>query len=158
MAQTVSIPDLDSIAGDVEISAPPERVFRALADERQLFQWWGKDTSCKGLWHMDARKGGKWRFQARDENSRNPSTGSLHEAAGEILEYDPPRLLVYSWIANWHDRPNDTTVVRWELTPTASGTRVRLQHSGLTHQAEARKGYSGGWPGVLALLKKHCEA
>ena len=159
MAQTIFTPDLDTITGDIEIAAPPETVFRALTDERQLFQWWGKDADCKGHWHVDARKGGRWRFQSRNQSGTAALNGSIqHEATGEILEYDPPRLLVYSWIANWHDRPNESTVVRWELTPTKSGTRVRVQHSGLAQQSESRKGYSGGWPGVLELLKKHCEA
>lgn len=155
MAQTILTPDLDTITGDIEIAAPPERVFRALTDERQLFQWWGKDAECKGHWHMDARKGGKWRFQGRE--GKIAVNEIAHEATGEILEYDPPRLLVYSWVANWHDRQDEPTVVRWELTPIQTGTRVKVTHRGLAQQPASREGYSGGWRGVLRLLKTHCE-
>ena len=160
MAQTLMTPNLDAITGEIEVAAPPERVFQALTDGRQLLQWWGEKGSCQAmLWQMDARKGGKWRMQSRAPSPEKSVNGvSDFVAGGEILEFDPPRLLVYSWIANWHDRPAEPTLVRWELTPTAKGTRVRVTHSGLTQQPIARTGYSGGWSGVLELLKTHCEA
>jgi uncharacterized protein YndB with AHSA1/START domain len=47
--------------------------------------------------------------------------------------------------------------VRWELTPTGSGTRVKVTHSGLAQLPIARKDYSGGWPGVVEMLKKYVE-
>jgi uncharacterized protein YndB with AHSA1/START domain len=48
-------------------------------------------------------------------------------------------------------------VVRWELTPTKLGTLVKVTHSGLAQEEAARKDYSGGWPGVLEMLKKFAE-
>jgi hypothetical protein len=47
--------------------------------------------------------------------------------------------------------------VRWELTPTKSGTRVKVTHSSLASEPTACKDYAGGWPGVLADIKKHVE-
>jgi len=47
--------------------------------------------------------------------------------------------------------------VRWELTPTEGGTRVKVTHSGLAQESAARKDYSGGWPGVVQQLKKFVE-
>ncbi len=79
------------------------------------------------------------------------------EAHGEILECVAPRLLVYTWIANWHDRPEQTTVVRWQLTSAAGGTRVKVTHSGLTGLDVARTDYSGGWSGVMEMLKRFAE-
>ena len=76
---------------------------------------------------------------------------------GEILEYDPPRLLAYTWIANWHEQPGRRTQVRWELTPVGNGTRVKVTHSGLTDEPVSRKGYSEGWPGVVGSLKTFVE-
>ena len=76
---------------------------------------------------------------------------------GEVLEYDPPRLLAYTWIANGHDDKERRTTVRWELTPAGKGTRVKVTHSGLAQENVARKDYSGGWPGVVELLKKYVE-
>jgi len=60
---------------------------------------------------------------------------------------------VWSWIANWHEHPSQRTVVRWELTATPKGTRVRVVHSGLTNEHVARKDYKDGWVGVLRLLE-----
>ena len=48
-------------------------------------------------------------------------------------------------------------MVRWELTPAAAGTRVKVTHSGLAQENVARKDYSGGWPGVLEMLKNFAE-
>ena len=95
------------------------------------------------VFEMDARVGGRWRFRGK------PAPGSNHgavgeqlkrndaqefEAYGEILEYVPTRLLVWSWTANWHQHPTDPTTVRWELIPAKNRTRVRVTHSGLTHE------------------------
>jgi uncharacterized protein YndB with AHSA1/START domain len=79
------------------------------------------------------------------------------ECHGEIVEFDPPRLLVYTWFGNWHDDTSRRTVVRWELTPQAGGTHVKVTHSGLANLPIARKDYSSGWVGVLEMLKKFTE-
>jgi uncharacterized protein YndB with AHSA1/START domain len=76
---------------------------------------------------------------------------------GEILELDPPRLIVYTWLANFHDDPQRRTVVRWDLTPTATGTHVKVTHSGLASEPESSRAYAGGWPGVLAEIKQYVE-
>jgi uncharacterized protein YndB with AHSA1/START domain len=47
--------------------------------------------------------------------------------------------------------------VRWELAPKAGGTLVKVTHSGLANLPIARKDYSGGWVGVLEMLKKFAE-
>ena len=149
----------DSIVTEIEVAAPPERVFTALTDPKQLMRWWrGEDTCKPKLWEMDARVGGRWRFETADPNGEIIVNGiSDFKANGEILEYDPPRVLAYTWIANWHDQPGRTTLVRWELTPVGKGTRVKVTHSGLAEEPVARKDYSGGWPGVVEFLKTFVE-
>jgi uncharacterized protein YndB with AHSA1/START domain len=100
---------------------------------------------------------GRYRY-ATEKGSIVVNNVSEFECHGEILEYDPPRVLVYTWIANWHDDVKRSTVVRWELTPKAGGTLVKVTHSGLTHLPIARKDYTGGWPGVVESLKKFVES
>jgi hypothetical protein len=51
------------------------------------------------------------------------------------------------------EHPHQTTAVRWELTPTRNGTRVRVTHGGLAQEPVSRKDYTGGWQGVLRLLQ-----
>ncbi|HSP15101.1 MAG TPA: SRPBCC domain-containing protein [Thermoanaerobaculia bacterium] len=145
----------DAVVSEIEIGAPPEAVFRALTDSKELFAWWGTEPSVDlKRFDMDARVGGRWSFEGSDTAGR-PVNGVTHfEAHGEIVEMVPPRLLAYTWIANWHDDPKQRTLVRWELEETKTGTRVRVTHSGLARLDVARKDYTGGWPGVLKLLEK----
>lgn len=167
MTTAGATPEQDAITCQIEIEASPDRVFQALTDPQQLFHWWGKEPSVELLmFEMDARPGGRWRFRCK------PVAGADHgavaeqlrrnraqefEAYGEVLEYDPPRLLVWSWIANWHEHPSEPTVVHWELAPTTKGTRVRVTHSALRQEPTARKDYTAGWAGVLQLLRGFLE-
>jgi uncharacterized protein YndB with AHSA1/START domain len=105
---------------------------------------------------MDARPGGSYSY-ASTSSSISVNGVSEFKCHGEILKFDPPRLLVYTWISNWHQDPKLATTVRWELTPTASGTHVKVTHSGLATEEVARKDYSGGWTGVVAQLKQFAE-
>jgi uncharacterized protein YndB with AHSA1/START domain len=165
MSQIGSRPELDTVTSEIDIAAPPEQVFRALTDPRQLFTWWGAEPSVELLaFDMDARQGGQWRFRCRAVSGHDHGAvgeqlrahgASEFEAHGQVLECVPPRLLVWSWIANWHARPDRATTVRWELTPTPTGTHVRLTHSGLAPENVARTDYGSGWVGVLKLLNAY---
>lgn len=156
MATATITPDQDAVVGEIEISAPPERVFRALTDSAELMRWFN-DTSCPvKFWEMDARRGGRYRY-ATEKGKVVINGVSEFECHGEILEYDPPRLLVYTWFGNWHDEKTRRTIVRWELTSKGAGTHVKVTHSGLSNEPAARKDYSGGWVGVLENLKKVTE-
>lgn len=165
MTASNPMPDQDAVVSEIEIAAPPERVFQALTDQKQLFHWWGKEPSVElTVFEMDARKGGKYRYACTPRSAGDfgavaeqmkKSKASAFECHGEVLEYDPPRLLVWSWIANWHEQPNHATTVRWELTRTATGTRVRVTHSGLRNEPISRKDYGQGWEGVLRLLEQY---
>ena len=158
----------DAVTIELEIEAPPERVFKALTDQKQLFTWWGKEPNVVlTKFDMDARKGGKYRFECHaapgadhgdvgDQLKRNQEKQFV--CHGEVLECEPPRLLVWSWVANWHEHPDHATTVRWELKPTSNGTLVRVTHSGLRNENIARKDYGQGWQGVLALLRGFSEA
>jgi uncharacterized protein YndB with AHSA1/START domain len=157
MPTTSITPNQDVIIAQIEIAAPPERVFQALTDAGQLKRWFTDPACPVKLWEMDARLGGRYRY-ATEKGSIVVNNVSEFECHGEILECDPPRVLVYTWIANWHDDAKRSTVVRWELTPKAGGTLVKVTHSGLTHLPIARKDYTGGWPGVVEMLKKFVES
>jgi uncharacterized protein YndB with AHSA1/START domain len=156
MANAIVTDDQDAVVTDVQIAAPPERVFKALTDAGQLKRWF-TDSSCPAkIWEMDARLGGRYKYTT-EEGTIVVNNVRQFECEGEILEYDPPRLLSYTWIANWHDDKSKRTVVRWELTPKAGGTHVKVTHSGLATLPVARKDYSGGWVGVVEQLKIFVE-
>ena len=148
--------DRDALVTEIEISAPPARVFKALTDSGELARWFTNSECPAKIWEMDARPGGRYHYKT--EKGKIVVNGvSEFECHGEILEVDPPRLLVYSWIANWHDDKTRRTIVRWELSAKGAGTQVKVTHSGLAEENVARKDYSGGWPGVLDQLKKFAE-
>ena len=153
---TVVTPDQDALVTEIEIAAPAERIYQALTDSAQLKRWFG-DSSCPAkTWKMDARLGGKYNY-ATEKAGVAINGMSQFECHGEILEYDPPRLLTYSWIANWHDDKQRTTTVRWELESRGKVTHVKVTHSGLAVETVAREDYRGGWPGVLNQLKNFTE-
>jgi uncharacterized protein YndB with AHSA1/START domain len=167
MTEAKMSPEQDSIFAEIDIAAPPERVFQALIDENQLRSWWGNEPTVELLqFDMEGRAGGKFQYKCK------PRAGSQHgefyenlrkkredafTCHGEVLESVPPKLLVWSWIANWHEHPEHVTTVRWELTATKNGTHVRVTHSGLAQEPISRKDYSGGWQGVLRLLQTHVQ-
>ncbi len=146
----------DAVISEIEIAAPAERIFCALTDGSQLMQWFRSPECPPKCWNMDARLGGKYGY-ASEKGKAVVNGVSEFECHGEIVEYDPPRTLAYTWIANWHDHAARPTIVRWELTPRSGGTRVRVTHNGLAQEPIARKDYSEGWPGVVQMLKKFVE-
>ena len=100
MAQAVITPNQDAIVNEIEIAAPPERVFQALTQADQLVQWWTSETCPREFWQMDVRRGGRWHFKNKPSATMAINGVNVFEAIGEILEFDPPRVLVYTWIAN----------------------------------------------------------
>jgi uncharacterized protein YndB with AHSA1/START domain len=148
--------DRDTIVADVYIAAPPERVFKALTDQGELVRWFTDANTPVHHWEIDARLGGRYRH-VTDEGTAAVNNVRAFECHGEILEFNPPRLLFYTWIANWHAAKSRITVVRWDLMPEGGGTRVRVTHSGLENEDIALKDYSGGWPGVLRMLRAFTE-
>jgi uncharacterized protein YndB with AHSA1/START domain len=147
--------DNDAVVTEIEIAAPPVRVFQALTDRAQALQWGSSDGFKTIRWEMEARPGGKWRSVSRE--LKGAGAGKDFDHHGEILEIDPPRLLSYSWFANWHEIPSHRTVVQWELTPTKVGTHLKVTHSDLALLPAACQAYSQGWPGLLQSIKNFLE-
>jgi hypothetical protein len=93
MATTRITPDNDAVISEIEIAAPPERVFQALIERGQAMQWGTNDAFEMTFWEMDARPGGKWRFVSSAR--KGPGAGKDYDHHGEIVEMDPPRVLAY---------------------------------------------------------------
>lgn len=151
MATSIVTRDHDTIISEIDIAAPPDRVFRGICDPETV----RRRAPYLTAFEMDLRVGGKWRMEVK---MPKPHRGfSVVEHDGEILEFDPPRLIAYSWFANFHTDPKHRSIVRWELTPTKSGTHVKVTHHGLASEPAACKDYAGGWPGVLQELRAFAE-
>jgi uncharacterized protein YndB with AHSA1/START domain len=137
------------IYASIEIEAPAEAVWDAVTDPAQLASWWGSPDTYKTMnWQVDLRPGGKWNSDsARHDGSQR---GSVH---GEYLEVQKPSLLVYTWRASWDEFSE--TLIRMELTPTPTGTRVTVRHSGFGERTTSGLGHTEGWKRVLGWLAGH---
>jgi uncharacterized protein YndB with AHSA1/START domain len=139
----------DAVIADVEIAAAPESVFAAITDPEQVVQWWGDDATYRvRKWEADLRVGGKYRSQGAGKD------GQTFEVSGEYLEVNPPRVLAHTWVASYGGQPS---VVRWELKPAGTGTRLRVTHSGFRGDPQSKTMYSNGWPGVLTWLAAYAQ-
>lgn len=131
----------------VEIGAPPERVFRALASE-EITAWWGSaDTYRTTSWKGDVRVGGTWIAEGVG------SDGAPFSVRGEYLEVSPPHTLVQTWHAEWDG--GERTVVTYRLEPIAGGTRVTVRHEGFGDRAAACRDHTDGWERVLGWAQDH---
>jgi uncharacterized protein YndB with AHSA1/START domain len=157
MPKTIVTPDQDAVIGEVQIAAPPARVFQALTSSDLLMRWWNaEDGPCRvKLWEIEPRLGGRLRHEVEDP-SRTMLPSGEGVITGEIVEFDPPRTLAYTWLSDFHSKPEHVTLVRWELVPAQGGTLVKMTHSGLKPLPEGAS-YAQGWPGVMDWLKKFAE-
>jgi uncharacterized protein YndB with AHSA1/START domain len=156
MAATTITPDQDAVVSEIRIAAPAERVFQALVDPKQVMSWWTGEEAPIESFTMDKKRGGRWSYHTKQASISHNGVSKFH-CEGEVLEYDPPRVLAYTWVANWQDHTATRSVVRWELTPKGKETHLKLTHSGLKNLPDARKDYSGGWPGLLEQIKALVE-
>lgn len=138
-----------SILASVEIAAPPDRVFRALASA-ELTEWWGSaDTYRTTKWVGELRVGGAWRTEGVSAD------GTAFSVGGEFLEVDPPRKLVQTWHAAWDG--GERTVITYLLDPIDGGTRLTLRHEGFGERKQSCEDHARGWERVLGWLARHAE-
>ena len=71
--------------------------------------------------------------------------------AATLTDYEPPRLVAYSWFSTLHETPRpDHSAVRFELEPHADGTLLTLTHTRVLHEFYGRA--AAGWHGLLDAL------
>jgi uncharacterized protein YndB with AHSA1/START domain len=98
-----------------DIGAPSERAFQALINPEQVMQWWTSGACVIENFSVEPKRGGRWSYDTK-ASTLNVNGVTKFNCEGEVLEYDPPRTLTHTWIANWHKDKARRTVVRWELT------------------------------------------
>ena len=130
------------VLATVELGAPPERVFGALASP-EIVRWWVRpgvfDTS---EWAGDVRPGGAWR-------SAGTGGGRPYSIEGGFVEVDAPRRLVHTW--HLVGTPFAPTTVTYVLEPSDKGTRLTLRHDGFTSR-ESCLATCIGWETSLEAL------
>ena len=124
-----------------EIPHPPEKIWRALTQPHLIEEWLMKNDFKPVVGHA---------FKFRADYLPN---GALN---CEVLGLEPNKTLSYSW-GSTSDSPgfNLTSVVTFTLTPTNTGTHLRMEQTGFRpDQRQAYQGAKMGWPKFLANLER----
>lgn len=121
-----------SVVVDREIPFPPEKIWRALTQPHLIEEWLMKSDFKPAVDH---------RFSFRAD------WGSVD---CRVLEIEPHRTLSYSWAAYGLE-----SVVTWTLTPTSTGTHLRMEQSGFRpDQQQAYQGARFGWAKFFEKLEQ----
>ncbi|MET0271969.1 MAG: SRPBCC domain-containing protein [Phenylobacterium sp.] len=122
-----------------DIPHPPEKVWRALTQPHLIEAWLMKNDFSPAVGH---------RFNLRGE------WGGVLDC--EVLAIEPNRTLSYRW-----DYANDDpafalkSVVTFTLSPTPTGTHLRMEQAGFRpDQPQAFGGANAGWRKFFANLEE----
>jgi uncharacterized protein YndB with AHSA1/START domain len=121
-----------SVVVERDIPHPPEKIWRALTQPHLIQEWLMKNDFKPVVGH---------RFDFRAD------WGSV---GCEVLTIEPHKTLSYTWAAHGLE-----SVVTWTLTPTHTGTHLRMEQSGFRpDQQQAYQGAQYGWPKFFANLEQ----
>jgi uncharacterized protein YndB with AHSA1/START domain len=119
----------ESLSFEFDLPHLPEKVWRALTDPVLLAEW------LLPVVELKLEPGAAFTFKTQ------PYPGWDGTVNCRILEIEAHRKLSYTWAVGDMD-----TVVTFALTPTASGTRLSLVHSGF--KPDQKQNFNGaryGW-------------
>ena len=124
-----------SVIIEREIAHPPEKIWRALTQPHLMEEW---------LMKSDFKPVAGHQFHLR----REPKPGVNIVVDCVVMAVEPHKTLSYSWDAYGLD-----SVVTWTLTPTTTGTLLRMEQSGFRpDQSQAYHGARAGWREFLVAL------
>ncbi len=127
-----------SVVVERELPHPPAKVWRALTQPHLIEEWLMKNAFEPVVGH---------RFVLRAE-------WGVVEC--QVLAVEPNKSLSYTWDAGREGAATDLkSVVTWTLTPTRTGTHLRMEQSGFRpDQPQYFGGARQGWPRFLAALEQ----
>ena len=115
-----------------ELAFPPEKIWRALTQPHLIEEWLMKNDFKPVVDHP-------FSFRA--------DWGAVD---CKVLAVEPNKTLSYTWAAYGLE-----SVVTWTLTPTSTGTHLRMEQSGFRpDQQQAYQGAIHGWEVFLANLER----
>src|ERR1700748_1943134 len=121
-----------SVVIERDIPHPPEKIWRALTQPHLIEEW---------LMKNDFRPVVDHRFNFRAD------WGAVD---CRVMAVEPNKTLSYTWAAYGLE-----SVVTWTLTPTGTGTNLRMEHSGFRpDQQQAYEGAQHVWPQFFAALER----
>lgn len=127
-----SSPAIRTVVVERDIAFPAEKIWRALTQPHLLEEWLMKSDFKPAAGHA-------FRF-----------TADWGGVDCKVEAVEPNKRLSYSW-----DAMGLESVVTWTLTPTATGTRLRMEQSGFRpDQEQAYQGAQYAWPGYFTAMEK----
>ena len=124
-----------SVVVEREIAWPPEKIWRALTQPHLIEEWLMKNDFKPVVDH---------RF------SLSADWGAVD---CQVLTVEADKTLSYTWAAYGLE-----SVVTWTLTPTSTGTHLRMEQAGFRpDQQQAYHGAKGGWQRFFAALDQVLE-
>jgi uncharacterized protein YndB with AHSA1/START domain len=121
-----------SVVVERDLPYSPEKIWRALTQPELIAEWLMGNDFKPVLGH---------RFGLRAD------WGAVD---CEVVAVEPNRILSYTWAAYGLE-----SVVTWTLTPTGSGTRLRMEQSGFQQdQEQAYQGATYGWQRFIGALEQ----
>jgi uncharacterized protein YndB with AHSA1/START domain len=130
-------PETRSVVVERELPYPPEKIWRALTQPHLIEEWLMKNDFNPLVGH---------RFNLR----RTPKPDVNIVVDCQVLVVEPNKTLSYTWSAF-----DLESVVTWTLTPTSTGTQLRMEQSGFRpDQKLAYGGARGGWQAFFANLEQ----
>ena len=128
-----------SVVVEREFPFPAEKVWRALTQPHLLEEWLMKNDFKPVVGHSFNLRG-DW--------------GGVLDC--EVLAVEPNKTLSYTW-NHTHEDPayNLQSVVTFTLTPTSTGTHLRVEQAGFAPtQRQAYGGARAGWQHMFAKLEE----
>ena len=134
--------DHATITFERRIRHPIHVVWEALTESEHLARWYMTRARLEG------REGGSIDYW---------SGPAQYHVTGKILAWQPPRLFEHEWnVEPRKELPKgEKSIVRWELTPDADGTLLRLTHKRLTRPTAI--GFSAGIHAFLDRLEDELD-
>jgi uncharacterized protein YndB with AHSA1/START domain len=122
-----------------EFAHPPEKLWRALTQPHLIEEWLMKNDFAPVVGH---------RFNLRGD------WGGVLDC--EVLAVEPSKTLSYTWNFTHDDAAYSLkSVVTFTLTPTSTGTHLRMEQSGFRpDQQQAFGGANAGWQQFFANLEQ----
>jgi uncharacterized protein YndB with AHSA1/START domain len=131
LTDTTARAQTEAISFEFDLRHSPEKVWRALTDPVLLAEW------LLPVVDLNLEPGAAFTFNAQ------PQPGWRLAVNCRFVEIEAHRKLSYTWVVGEMEME---TVVTFTLTPTASGTRLSLVHSGFKpDQKQNAAGARYGW-------------
>ena len=127
------------------IRTTPEDLWRALTTPEFVSRYWLGTTA-----EVEWRKGGAWKLVFPD--------GRVADA-GEIVDFEPPRLLAIKWRNEWSEefKAEGWSMCTMELEPMDEAVKLTVSHTMERENAKFIGAVGGGWPRILSNLKSLLE-